>query len=106
MESISLEKKENRLRYIQRYWSEKIRGKRNIIINTPSEVFRSCGIANVGVKNIKPADLADILFTKYGIFTVPIDYANVKGCRISPNIFTTTKELDSFVDAVKELSLV
>ena len=37
--------------------------------------------------------------------TVAIDYANVKGCRISPNIFTTTKELDSFVEAVKELSL-
>ena len=49
--------------------------------------------------------MEDLLFEKYKIFTVAIDYANVKGCRISPNIFTTTKELDSFVEAVKELSL-
>ena len=104
LESISLEKKENRLRYIQRYWSEKVRGKKNIIINTPSEVFRSCGIANVGVKNIKPADLADILFTKYGIFTVPIDYANVKGCRITPNIYTNEQELDYFVDSIFKIA--
>ena len=39
---------------------------------------------------------------KYKIFTVAIDYANVRGCRISPNIFTTTDELDRFVDAVKK----
>ena len=41
---------------------------------------------------------------KYKIFTVAIDYANVKGCRISPNIFTTTDELDRFVDAVKKMA--
>ena len=41
---------------------------------------------------------------KYKIFTVAIDYANVRGCRISPNIFTTTDELDSFVDAVKKMA--
>ena len=48
----------------------------------------------------------ELLFDKYNIFTVAIDYANVKGCRISPNIFTTTEELDTFVEAVKEMSLV
>ena len=60
----------------------------------------------MGIKNLKPHDLARQLMDHYQIFTVAIDYANVQGCRISPNIFTTTKELDSFVEAVKELSLV
>ena len=41
---------------------------------------------------------------KYKIFTVAIDYANVRGCRISPNIFTTTNELDIFVEAVKDMA--
>ena len=35
---------------------------------------------------------------------VAINYANVKGCRISPNVFTTTDELDVFVRALKELA--
>ena len=79
---------------------------KNVIVNTPLDIDRSCGIGNVGLTNMSPSKMEDLLFQKYKIFTVAIDYANVKGCRISPNIFTTTKELDSFVEAVKELSLV
>jgi hypothetical protein len=43
------------------------------------------------------------LLKKYKIFTVAIDYANVQGCRITPNLYTTTKELDVLVEALKEL---
>ena len=103
---IGIERKENRMRFLQRYWSDKLRNVKNVIVNTPLDIDRSCGIGNVGLTNMSPSKMEDLLFEKYKIFTVAIDYANVKGCRISPNIFTTTKELDSFVDAVKELSLV
>jgi selenocysteine lyase/cysteine desulfurase len=40
---------------------------------------------------------------KYQIFTVAIDYANVQGCRISPNVYTTPKELDQLVKALSEM---
>ena len=103
---IGMERKEKRMRFLQRYWSDKLRNVKNVIVNTPQDIDRSCGIGNVGLTNISPSKMEDLLFQKYKIFTVAIDYANVKGCRISPNIFTTTKELDSFVEAVKELSLV
>ncbi len=103
---IRMERKEKRMRFLQRYWSDKLRNVKNVIVNTPLDIDRSCGIGNVGLTNMSPSKMEDLLFQKYKIFTVAIDYANVKGCRISPNIFTTTKELDSFVEAVKELSLV
>ena len=103
---IGMERKEKRMRFLQRYWSDKLRNVKNIIVNTPLDIDRSCGIGNVGLTNMSPSKMEDLLFQKYKIFTVAIDYANVKGCRISPNIFTTTKELDIFVEAVKELSLV
>ena len=103
---IGMERKEKRMRFLQRYWSDKLRNVNNVIVNTPIDIDRSCGIGNVGLTNMSPSKMEDLLFEKYKIFTVAIDYANVKGCRISPNIFTTTKELDSFIDAVKELSLV
>ena len=102
---IGMERKERRMRFLQRYWSDKLRNVKNVIVNTPQDIDRSCGIGNVGLTNMSPSKMEDLLFQKYKIFTVAIDYANVKGCRISPNIFTTTKELDSFVEAVKELSL-
>jgi selenocysteine lyase/cysteine desulfurase len=65
---------------------------------------RSCGIANVGVDKITPGEMAKILMDKYKIFTVAIDGAGVRGCRISPNIYTTTAELDKFVSALKEMA--
>jgi len=103
---IGMERKEKRMRFLQRYWSDKLRNVKNVIVNTPQDIDRSCGIGNVGLTNMSPSKMEDLLFEKYNIFTVAIDYANVKGCRISPNIFTTTEELDSFVKAVKEMALV
>ena len=104
LESIGIERKQNRLRYIQRYWSDKLRNKNNIIINTPTEIQRSCGIANIGVKNKTPDELSKILFNEYSIFTVAIDYANVKGCRITPNIYTNEEELDYFVESIIKIA--
>jgi selenocysteine lyase/cysteine desulfurase len=100
---IGAARKEARLRYLQLYWTSKVRNLPNVVLNTPAEESRSCGIANVGIKGMKPALLAETLLKKYKIFTVAIDYANVQGCRITPNLYTTTKELDVLVQALKEL---
>jgi len=45
----------------------------------------------------------ECLLKKYRIWTVAIDGAGVQGCRISPNVYTTTKELDVLVKALGEM---
>lgn len=104
LEMIGLERKEKRLRYIQRFWSDQLRVVKNVVVNTPTEEHRSCGIANVGVTTMKPHDLAKALLEDFKVWTVAIDYENVQGCRITPNIYTTIEELDQFVHAVKTLA--
>jgi selenocysteine lyase/cysteine desulfurase len=103
-ESIGAERKEARLRYIQRYWTSRVRDVPNVLVNTPTDPKRSCAIANVGVRGIAPADLAKTLFERYKVFTVAIDTANVHGVRVTPQLFTTPKELDVLVRALKELA--
>jgi len=98
------QRKEDRLRYLQNYWTNKVRRLPNIILNTPEDPTRSCAIASVGIKNMKPADMADILLKKYKIYTVAIDNKGVKGCRITPNVYTSTDELDTLVGALKEMA--
>jgi len=102
---IGVERKEARLRYLQNYWTSKVREIPNVILNTPKQSHRSCAIANVGIKNSSPSQLCRTLLEKYKIYTVAIDYANVHGCRITPNIYTSTKELDVLVEALKELAV-
>ena len=104
LNSIGIKKKESRLRFLKTYWQNALKNESNIVINTPFDPQRSCGIGNVGLKNMKPETLANRLYEEFGIFTVAIDYANVKGCRITPNIFTNENELDTFIDAMKSLA--
>lgn len=101
---IGAERKEKRLRYLQQYWTSKVKDVPGIVLNTPTEEGRSCGIANVGIKGLSPADMAKKLLADHKVFTVAIDYANVSGCRITPNLYTTEKELDAFVVALKSLA--
>lgn len=103
-EKIGAKRKEERLRYLQFYWSDKVREIPGVVVNTPVEKERSCGIANVGIKGMDPNDLAKTLMDKYNIYTVGINYAGVVGCRISPNIYTTPAELDVLVKALKEIA--
>ena len=102
---IGAERKEARLRYLQQYWTSKVRKLQNIIVNTPEDPSRACGIANVGVKGKPPADLAKLLLDKHKIYTVAIDRPGVQGCRITPNLYTSTNDLDVLVNALKILAV-
>lgn len=97
-------RKEARLRYLQQYWTSQVRNVPGIVVNTPADPKRHAAIANVGVGRLKPADLAKQLLEKYKIYTVAIDGNGVHGCRITPNVFTSTKDLDQLVLALKELA--
>ncbi|MDC6365495.1 MULTISPECIES: aminotransferase class V-fold PLP-dependent enzyme [Flavobacteriaceae] len=101
---IGIQRKEERLRFLQKYWSDALRTVPNVVVNTPEETHRSCGIGNVGITNMKPTTLAKTLLDEFQIWTVAIDGFNVHGCRITPNIYTTTKELDTFIAAMKTLA--
>lgn len=103
-EKLGPERKAARLQHLQTYWTSKVRTVKNIVVNTPEDPKRSCGIANVGIQNMKPADMAKTLLDKYKIWTVAIDGQGVQGCRITPNVYTTTAELDVFVKALREMA--
>lgn len=103
-EGIGIRRKEARLRYLQRYWTDTVRGVPGITLNTPGDPARSGAIANVGVAGHEPAALAQTLFERYHIWTVAIDSAGVRGVRITPHLFTSTADLDAFVRALRELA--
>ena len=102
--AIGIQRKEARLRFLQQYWTSKVRHVPNIVVNTPTDPARSCAIANVGIASMLPGDLAKTLLAKYRVWTVAINSAGVRGVRVTPQLFTTTAELDTFMNALKELA--
>lgn len=105
-ESIGLERKEARLRYLKNYWAVQLVDVPNIVVDTPLEDHRSCAIATVGIKGKDPREIATTLYDKYRILTVGVHSEVVRyaGVRICPNLYTTVQQLDVFVEAMKELS--
>jgi len=102
--AMGLDRKAARLQYLQHYWTSQLRDHPGVIVNTPVQLSRHGGIGNVGVEGIEPGDLADTLMNDYGIFTTAINRPGVRGVRVTPNVYTTTAELDALVSAIKELS--
>jgi selenocysteine lyase/cysteine desulfurase len=102
--TIGLDRKAARLKFLQHYWTSQVRNLPRVVVNSPAEMSRHGGIGNVGIEGIEPAALAARLMQEYQIFTVAIDRPGVRGLRITPNVYTTTDELDSLVTAIKELS--
>jgi selenocysteine lyase/cysteine desulfurase len=99
-------RKEARLRYLKNYWVTKVRDVPNVVMYTPRDPARSCAIANIGIKGKSAGDLARTLFENHKVWTVGIDRPStgVNGTRITPHLFTTTRELDTFVAAIKSIA--
>jgi selenocysteine lyase/cysteine desulfurase len=104
LDQIGIRRKQKRLEDLRTYWMTAIKGVSNVVLNTPLSNKRACGIGNIGLKNMDPKEFSQKLFSEHNIFTVAIDENNVRGCRITPNIFTDFEELDIFIGAVKTLS--
>jgi selenocysteine lyase/cysteine desulfurase len=103
-EMIGGARKEARLRFLQHYWTSRVRGTPRIVLNTPTDPARSCGIANVGIEGMIPTDMARTLLETHRIFTVGVNNGAVQGCRVTPQVYTSTRELDAFVKALKVMA--
>jgi selenocysteine lyase/cysteine desulfurase len=103
---IGTRRKEARLRYLQNYWTSKVRSLPNVVMNTPADPARSCAIANVGITGVTPADLAKTLLEKYRIWAVAIDNesARVHGVRVTPHVFIRPEDLDTLVQAIATIA--
>jgi len=97
-------RKEARLRYLSRYWMNKLKDVPKIKFNTSFDPNQSCAIANVHIEGTKPDDVAKYLFDKHHIFTVPIVHEEFQGIRVTPNVYTTLYELDRFSELMDQLA--
>ena len=100
---IGLERKAARLRYLRDRWALRLREQPRIRLNTNLSPEHSCGLANVGIEGIDPGALASHLWATYRMIVTPIKHAEFEGLRITPNVYTTLDEVDTFAEAMEEV---
>ena len=102
--SIGAKRKEARLRFLSRYWMNKLKDVPKIRFNTSFDPNQSCAIANVRIDGTDPKAVTKYLFDKHHIFTVPIIHEEFQGIRITPNLYTTLSELDRFCEIMDQIA--
>src|SRR5436305_4660688 len=95
-------RKEARLRYLSRYWMDKLKDIPKVRFNTSFDPAQMCAIANVQVEGLDQGKIGSYLFSKHHIFTTPIVHEEFQGLRITPNLYTTLTELDRFCEVMAE----
>jgi isopenicillin-N epimerase len=98
---IGAKRKEARLRYLSRYWMNRLKDVPKVRFNTSFDPNQSCAIANVHIEGTTPDAVVKYLFDKHHIFTTPIVHEEFQGIRITPNVYTTLGELDRFCEQME-----
>ncbi len=98
---IGSERKEKRLHYLKNYWFDKVKNIPKVKLNTSFDPKWGCAIGNVAVEGRKVGELDSFLLDKYRVHTVGIEWENIHGVRVTPNVYTTLKNLDVLVEGIK-----
>src|SRR5687767_774561 len=102
--AIGGKRKEERLRYLSRYWMNQLKDVPKVGFNTSFDPAQSCAIANFKIEGVDPVQLGGYLMAKHKIFTTPIVHEEFTGIRITPNVYTTLWELDRFCSVVEDVA--
>lgn len=102
--AIGPKRKEERIRYLKNYWVHQVKEVPKIKIHTSLKDAYSCAIAGVSIEGKSPAELDNFLFSQYKIHSVGIVWENISCVRITPHVYTTLKDLDKLVVALKDFT--
>jgi isopenicillin-N epimerase len=103
-ESIGAERKAARFRYLRRRWSNRLREFPRVKMLNNDDPEQSCGIGVVSVEGFDVGKLVGYLWTKHRIWTTAIDMPGEYQCiRVTPNVYTTLEEIDTFADAMERV---
>jgi selenocysteine lyase/cysteine desulfurase len=97
-------RKEARLRFLKDYWVDQVKDLPRVSFNQPRSKHLSCAISSLSIEGKKPEEISSELFTQYKIHTVAINWENIHGVRVTPNVYTSLKDLDKLAAAVKKIA--
>jgi len=102
-ENIGIARKTARLRYLRDRWAHRLRENAKVQILHSESPELSAGIGFIGFKGVDAGMMYEALLKKHNIITahspLPGQY---DGLRITPHIYSTLRDVDTFADAVEK----
>jgi isopenicillin-N epimerase len=108
-QAIGAERKAARLRYLTLRWANALKSDPRIKILSSLEPGQTWGLAMVGIDGVDSRALAQFMMDKYRIVInavvggqPPNQVFDYSGLRVTPNVYTTLQEIDTFVEAMQD----
>src|SRR5512136_2286321 len=109
-QAIGADRKAARLRYLTLRWANALKANPRIkVLSELSDPPQCWGVAAVYIEGIDVRQLARFMFDKYRIVVVPLvggappnSVFDYQALRVSPNVYTTLEEIDTFVEAMED----
>jgi len=102
--AIGARRKEDRLRYLKNYWCEKLVSHPRIKLNISLKSEYACALGNFSIEGMEPEIVSLKLLSEHQVHTVAIKWDNISGVRVTPHVYTSTQDLDRFVNAVIKIA--
>jgi selenocysteine lyase/cysteine desulfurase len=101
---IGAKRKEERLHYLKNYWMNRVKDIPKVKLHTSFKKEFGCAIGLVSVEGKTPSELDNFLWDNFKIHAVGIVWENISGVRITPNVYTSTKNLDRLVEGIEKFA--
>lgn len=102
-QAIGADRKAARLRYLTLRWAERLKTNPRVKILSNLEAGQTWGLAMVNIDGLEAAKVSRALWDKYRIIANAIVREDYQGIRVTPNVYTTLEEIDTFVAAMEDL---
>ena len=103
-EGIGIERKAARLRYLRDQWAKRLAEHPKIRLQTSLDPAQSCAIGTVQITSVPTPKVVAALWERWRIIATPIVHAEYEGVRITPNVYTTIEEIDTFAGAMEKIA--
>ena len=101
-ENIGIPRKAARLRYLRDRWAHRLRENPKVKILHSESPELSCGIGFISFNGVDAGKMYEELLGKYNIITAHVALeGQYDGLRITPHIYSTLRDVDTFGDAVE-----
>jgi selenocysteine lyase/cysteine desulfurase len=108
-QAIGAERKAARLRYLTLRWANELKKNPRVKILSSLEPGQTWGLAMVGIDGVDTRALSQFMMDRYRIVInavvggqPPAQVFDYTGLRVTPNVYTTLQEIDTFVDAMQD----
>jgi selenocysteine lyase/cysteine desulfurase len=105
LDGIGLDVKAARLRFLRRRWMDAVAELPNVRFYTANDDIQAGALGTMSIDGMGADELTDVLQTRYAIHVRPrFVREEWEGIRVTPNVFSTLEEVDTFATAVREVA--